>query len=293
MRILVLGANGQLGSDLVRTLTRHEVVPLTHADLDVMDHFAVEQRLAETAPDVVINTTAFHKVDVCEDEVEKTFAVNTYAVRHLAACCAAQGRTLVHVSTDYVFGGDQWTPHVETDLPIPRNVYGVSKLAGEHFVRVLCPRHFIVRVSGLYGVAGASGKGGNFAELMIRLAKEGKPIKVVNDQTLTPTYTVDVCEALGKLIETDAYGLYHLTSAGACSWYEFAGTIFRFLGLRPDLAPTNSATFATRAIRPSYSVLDNQAYRHVVGSDLRSWTDALEAYLIEKGHLSARQRQAA
>src|SRR5262249_32220126 len=155
-----------------------EVAALTHADIEVCDPASVRRVLDHWQPQVVVNTAAFHKVDVCEDEVEKSFAVNAYAVRDLARCCAERDCTLVHLSTASVFGGARRTPHIETDAPHPVNVYGASKVAGEQFIRYTCPRHFIVRVSGLYGVAGSSGKGGNFVELMVRLAKEGKPIRV-------------------------------------------------------------------------------------------------------------------
>jgi dTDP-4-dehydrorhamnose reductase len=291
LRIVVIGANGQLGSDLVRVLPG-EVVGLTHAEVEVCDPASVQGQLDRHRPDVVINTSAYHKVDVCEDEPERSFAVNALAAGNLARACAARGCVLVHVSTDYVFGGGKRTPHVETDLPDPINVYGVSKLAGEHLVHIACPKHFVVRTCGLYGVAGASGKGGNFAELMIRLAKEGKPIKVVDDQVLTPTYTRDLAQAIGELIHTEAYGLYHVTSAGQCSWYEYAAAIFRVLGLSPDFQPTTSASFPTRAARPPYSVLDNAALRKALGHDLRPWQEALRAYLAEKGHLGSAVKKA-
>jgi dTDP-4-dehydrorhamnose reductase len=240
MKIVLIGANGQLGSDLVKALRGFDVVGLTHADLEVCDGEAVRKMVGGLRPDLVINTSAFHRVDECEDAPEKALAVNAVAVRELARICADAGCALVHMSTDYVFGGSPRQPeepYDEDDAPSPLNVYGVSKLAGEYFVRYLCPKHFLVRSTGLYGVVGSSGKGGNFVETMVRLAREGKPIRVVDDQVLTPTYTRELAAKIAELVQTDAYGLYHVTNSGRCSWYEFAGRIFELMGLTPDFGP--------------------------------------------------------
>jgi len=235
MKIALIGANGQLGSDLAKVLPArgHDLVPLTHAQVEVTDAESVAAMMQEHEPELVLNMAAFHKVDVCEEEVEQTFAVNVYGVRNLALACRAHGATLAHMSTDYVFGGDKAriAPYVETDAPAPINVYGVSKLAGEQFVRYLLERYFIFRVTGLYGVAGSSGKGGNFVELMLRLAHAGKDIRVVDDQRMTPTYTVDLAQQIAVVIETEHYGLYHATSQGDC-------TRRAILAKRPPVRPT-------------------------------------------------------
>lgn len=286
MKVVLIGATGQLGTDIIRVFDERDLTPLTHAQLDVCDGDATRQILRDLKPDVVINTSAYHKVDECEDKVHRSFEVNAYAVRNLAQVCADIDATLVHLSTDYVFGGcERQTPWSETDAPCPINVYGISKLAGENFARYLAPKHFVIRTTGLYGIAGASGKGGNFVELMIRLAKEGKPIRVVTDQVLTPTYTRDLALKIKELIQTEAYGLYHLTSGGSCAWYEFARTIFELLDRKPDFGPTTSASFPTRARRPAYSVLAHDSLLKAGLPDLRPWPEALEAYLREKGHL--------
>lgn len=292
MKVMLIGANGQLGSDLKRVFGDDDLVARTHADLEICNHDAVRRQVAELGPDVVINTAAFHRVDDCEDQVEKSFQVNAYAVRNLAQACDQVGAKLVHLSTDYVFGGDQQTPYSEDDRPHPLNVYGVSKLAGEYFVRTAGPRHFVVRTTGLYGVAGSSGKGGNFVELMLRLAREGKPIKVVHDQVLTPTYTLDLAQKIKELARSEAYGLYHVTSSGGCSWYEFARTIFELAGLKPDLSPTTTNTFGARSRRPAYSVLDHVHLRQAGFTDMRPWPEALAAYLKEKGHTAAKPQAA-
>ncbi|MEM1867999.1 MAG: dTDP-4-dehydrorhamnose reductase [Thermosphaera sp.] len=280
----MIGANGQLGTDLVKVLNNWDLVPLTHAELDICDFVRARKVLTELRPDVVINTAAFNRVDDAEAQPEKAFWVNTYAVRNLAQVCADLDCTLMHISTDYVFGGEKRTPYTEDDPPNPLNVYGVSKLAGEYFVRNICPKHFIVRTSGLYGVAGSSGKGGNFVETMVRLAKEGKPIRVVTDQVLTPTYTKDLAQKIKELLTTEAYGLYHITNSGQCSWYEFARRIFELLGIKPDFGPTTSAEFRAKARRPAYSVLAHERLKELGLDDLRPWPEALKAYLEEKGY---------
>ena len=285
MKILIIGANGQLGTDLVTILRRYQVIALTHQEIEVRDHQETRKILEGHKPEVVINTSAYHRVDLCEDHLEEAFKVNAYAVRNLAWVCQDLESVLVHLSTDYVFGGEKKNPYREEDLPNPLNAYGVSKLAGEYFVCQICQAYFIIRTSGLYGVAGASGKGGNFVELMIRLAKEGKPIKVVKDQVLTPTYTKELAKKIAQLIETGEYGLYHVTNNGQCSWYEFTGVIFELAGLHPDLSATTSEEFGAKAKRPHYSVLENANLRKLGLDDLSSWREALEQYLKEKGHL--------
>jgi dTDP-4-dehydrorhamnose reductase len=285
VRIAIIGADGQLGSDLVKVLRPlHDLIPLTWADVEVTSPESVEAMLRAHRPALVMNMAAFHKVDVCEDEVEQTFAVNTYGARILALACRAHNAVLLHMSTDYVFGGDQTrsTPYVETDAPAPINAYGISKLAGEFFVRYLMDRYYILRVCGLYGVAGSAGKGGNFVELMLRLAREGKPIKVVDDQRLTPTCTVDVAHQIASLIETGRYGLYHATSQGDCTWYEFAAEIFRQSGLPANLSRAKTGDFGEKATRPAYSVLENRALQAIGLDQMRPWQDALAAYLCER-----------
>ena len=176
MKILLIGANGQLGSDLVKALTDTNLVSLSHQDVDICESVGVRETLRRHAPDVVVNTAAYHKVDECETNAEEAFAVNVLGVRNLAMACKEQECAMLHMSTDYVYGGDaeRRTPYAETDIPSPINVYGVSKLAGEYLVRYMLDRYWIVRSQWLYGVAGASGKGGNFVELMLRLAREGR-----------------------------------------------------------------------------------------------------------------------
>jgi dTDP-4-dehydrorhamnose reductase len=283
-RVAVIGANGQLGHDLVKVLHDWDLIPLTRKELDLCDFVQTRRALMVARPALVINTAAFTRVDECEDGPDQAFGVNTYAVRNLAQICAELDSVVMHLSTDYVFGGEQRTPYSEADSPNPLNVYGVSKLAGEYFVRNICPKHFVMRTSGLYGVMGSSGKGGNFVETLLRLSREGKPIRVVDDQVLTPTYTHDLARQIKALAQTDAHGLYHMTNGGQCSWYEFASTIFELLGVKPDFGPTTTAAYGAKARRPAYSVLAHANLRHVGLDDLRPWPEALAAYLAEKGY---------
>ena len=283
-RVVIIGANGQLGTDLVKVMQDWHIIPLTHADLDICDFVYTRKVLENAKPDIVINTAAFNRVDDCEEEVSKAFWVNAFAVRNLAQICADLDCVFVHISTNYVFDGQKREPYTEDDLPNPLSVYGASKLTGEYFARNICPRHFVIRTAGLYGVAGSRAKGGNFVETMIRLAKEGKPIRVVNDQVLTPTYTKDLAEKIKELVQTEAYGLYHITNSGECSWYEFAAKVFEFLGLKPNFGPTTTVEYGARARRPAYSVLAQEKLKRLGLSDMRTWPEALAEYLREVGH---------
>lgn len=282
MRVAVIGANGQLGTDLCTALAAHDIAPFTHADFDICDRAAMERHLGAVRPEFVINTAAYHRVDDCEIEVERAFAVNAIAVHALARWCAAEGAVLVHCSTDYVFAGDLGRPLTEADRPEPLSVYGASKLAGEHLARSACPRHFIIRSCGLYGHGGSHSKGGNFVERMLQLAAESKPIRVVCDQIASPTYTRDLAAAIAKLIRTERYGLYHITNSGQCSWYEFARKIFELAGVSADLSPVRTAEYGARARRPPFSALASDAMRAAGLEELPPWEDALRRYLRQR-----------
>lgn len=282
MRIVVIGGGGQLGTDLVTALAGHEVNALGHADIELTIAAEVREVLQQRAPDLVINLAAFHRVDDCEENPMKAFAVNAAAVHNLARTCQELGASLLHISTDYVFDGKKEFPYEEFDSANPLNVYGVSKLAGEIAIKNVLHKYYIVRTSGLYGVAGSSGKGGNFVELMLRLARDGKPIRVVADQVLSPTYTVDLSKKLVELIGTKEYGTYHITNSGSCSWHEFAKYIIERIGLRADLTPTTTAAFCAKAKRPAYSVLENGSTQRIGLKRLRPWQEAIEAYLLSR-----------
>ena len=261
MRTVVLGAPGQLGRDLCPQLAG-EVIPLARTDVDITDAAPLRQKLAELRPDVVVNCAAYNFVDRAETEPDAAMAANAWAVRELALVCRDLDCTLVYFSTDYVFGLDRMrrSPFVETDAPGPVSVYGLSKLAGEYFVRSICPKHFVIRACGLYGVWGSGGKGGNFVETMLRLAEQGKPVRVVNDQRCTPSFTADVATATAALIHSTEFGLYHVTSAGDCTWYEFAAQIFRSAHINAEVVPISSAEFA-RPRRPAQRLVERKLKR--------------------------------
>ncbi len=281
---VVFGAAGQLGSDLCSKLPG-QAIPLTRAELDLTDAAAISRVLGPLRPDVVVNCAAYNFVDRAEEEPEQAFAVNALVPRRLAEVCRELGSILVHFSTDYVFGLDanRQSPYAESDAPGPLSVHGTSKLAGECFVRAIAPRHLVIRTCGLYGRRGSGGKGTNFVETMLRLAEQGKPLRVVTDQICTPSYAVDVADAVVQLLGTNPHGLYHLTNAGQCSWYEFAETIFALSGVRADLRPITSAEYGSRARRPHYSALRSE---HPTTPSLRPWREALAAYLDERRRTS-------
>ena len=282
MSILVIGANGQLGTDLCEVLRNSGVVPLTHAEIEITDMNSVKEAFKKYNPNIVINTAAYVRVDDCEDDPDRAFQVNALGARNVAVLAYEQGVKLVHISTDYVFGGDREPrdkPYTEFDTPVPVNVYGKSKVAGESMVRHLCARHFSIRTSALFGIRGASGRGENFVETMLRLAKEKEELRVVNDQMFSPTYTSDLARKIAQLIETDYYGIFHVTNKGSCSWYEFAEEILRLAGLKTLLIPITSDQYPQRAKRPNTSVLDNYHLRLLGMDDMRPWREALKDYM--------------
>jgi dTDP-4-dehydrorhamnose reductase len=289
MNYAVIGAAGQLGRDLCPRLSG-EVVTLSRVEADLTKPDLLRATLSALRPQIVVNCAAYNFVDKAEAEPDAAFAVNARGVRDLATICRDLGSTLVHFSTDYVFGLDagRRTPWLESDAPGPVSFYAVSKLAGEYLVRSLCPRHFVIRTCGLYGVWGSGGKGGNFVETMLRVAGASKPLRVVADQVCTPSYAVDVATATAALIQTDHYGLYHVTNSESCSWYEFAAAIFELAGVKADLTPIASAEFAAAARRPDYSVLDNSKVGLAGVRSLRPWREALAVYLEERKRKSER-----
>ena len=288
--VVVIGAGGQLGYDLVRILRqkRWSVIPLTHQQLEIKDDRQVKRMLGRLKPEVVINTAAFHHLPNCETNPQEAFAVNMLGVSHLASWCKDNEVVLVHFSTDYVFGGDvkRRRAYTETDPVAPQSLYAVSKVAGEMMVQTMLKRHFIIRTSGLYGAAGSAAKGGNFVERMIAKAKSGETIHMVDDQVLSPTYTVNLAENVARLIKTDKFGLYHAVSGGQCSWYEFTKEIFRLLAMQVKVVPVKSNHKQAGAVRPAYSVLSTDKLTSLGINTMRHWRENLKLYLQEKGYLA-------
>src|SRR5437867_12021242 len=292
MRCALIGVTGQLGFDLARTFDLPgELIRLTHADLDLLETGAIARVMRDVRPSHVVNAAAYNLVDRAEDERERAFALNAEAVGTLAETCEALGATLVHFSTDYVFDGAKGAPYTEDDAPNPLGAYGVSKLAGERLARERCGSALVIRVSGLFGVARSAGKDGtNFVETMLWLAGEGRPLRVVADQVLGPSYTLDVARAVWRVIASGHTGLCHVTSGGETSWHDFAHEIFRLEGLTPSLTAVSSDEYGARAKRPPYSVLAHRRLGALGIAEPRAWGVALAAYLAERRALNAPAR---
>lgn len=275
----MLGANGQLGSDLVKVFGE-EAIPLTHEDLDVTEPNTLEV-IKELKPEVVVNTAAYVRVDDAEVEVEKALSVNAAGALNVARVCNEVKATNIYISTDYVFDGTKGEPYNEDDIPNPINAYGTSKYAGEIFTRNYSSRYYIARVSSLFGVAGASGKGGNFIETMIEKSKELSKLEGVNDTVITPTFTLDAAKKIKMLLDENySIGTYHLANEGACTWYDFASAIFEILNTDTEIEPVTSKEFPSRANRPQNSALIT---KHNLEN--RNWREALKEYLRLKGYI--------
>ena len=282
MRIAVIGSDGQLGMDVCQEFEQSgdEVHRLGHNQVEIAASQSVQDVLSKIGPDVVVNTAAFHQVEQCELDPAKAFSINALGTRNVATAAAGLGAIMIHISTDYVFDGRKGTPYVEKDLPQPLNVYGNTKLAGEHFVSSASPRHFVLRTSALYGKHPCRAKGGlNFVELMRKLAREGKEIKVVDSEMVTPTPTSELARQIVKLSRGDAFGLYHATAEGSCSWYQFAREIFSLTGTEARLRIADPADFPAKARRPKYSVLENAGLKSIGMNILRPWQNGLKDYL--------------
>ncbi len=278
MRVAVIGATGQLGSDVMEVF--ENAIPFTHNDVEVTNPATLEA-IAKVKPDVVINTAAFHKTDACEDDPHRTFHVNAVGALNVARLCEELGAICIYISTDYVFDGKKRAPYVEDDIPNPINVYGLSKYVGELAVMNYCKKHYVIRVASLYGRHGARGKGGNFVMTMIEKARKGEEIRVVDDMIMSPTYTKHVARGIKWMLENDVpYGLYHMVNEGYCSWYEFAKEIFHIQGINANLKPIKTEQLSLKAKRPLFSALKNKKLESL-GYKLPHWKDALRAYLQE------------
>ena len=270
MRVLLTGAGGQLGLELAGILPDrgHEVVALDRLGLDVADPEAVEGAIDEHTPEIVVNAAAYTNVDGCEEATDLAYSVNALGPRNLAQACERRGCGLLHVSTNYVFDGRGERPYEPFDPPNPISAYGRTKLAGEEHVMRLTNRWYVVRSAGVYG------RGHNFVRTMLRVAKERDSLKVKDDEFISPTYARDLAEGIAGIVEDGRYGLYHLTNAGSCSWYEFTREIFRLAGVETEVVPIPGSEYPLPAARPANGVLSS------LGSPkLRHWGEALADYL--------------
>jgi len=279
VRVLVTGAGGQLGLELAEILPGqgHEVVALAHGELDIADPEVVDQTVEVHSPELLVNAAAYTNVDGCETETELAHSVNALGPRNLAQTCERLGCELLHVSTNYVFDGKSDRPYEPFDAPNPISAYGRTKLAGEEYVKHLTRRWYIVRSAGIYG------RGHNFVRTMLRVAKERDVLKVKDDEFISPTYARDLAEGIAEILEAGRYGLYHLTNAGSCSWYEFTQEIFRLAEVEVEVVPIPGSEYPLPAARPANGVLSS------LGSpELRHWREALADYLDREAVLGAR-----
>jgi dTDP-4-dehydrorhamnose reductase len=282
VKVAVLGSNGQLGSDMCAAFLRNgdQVLGFTHSDLEVTSASAVDAVLSASMPEFIVNTAAMHHVEKCEADPIAAFQGNAIGAKHVAEWSQRAGATVAYVSTDYVFDGKKSAPYLEIDVAAPLNAYGITKLAGEHFTAAIAAKYFVLRVSAIYGHQPCRAKGGlNFVELMLKLSRERDELRVVDDEFVTPTPTVQIAEQLVALSRSTQYGLYHGTAEGSCSWYEFAREIFRATGTRIRLEKARPGEFPAKVPRPKYSVLENHALKANQLNVFTDWRDGLEGYL--------------
>ena len=278
MKILVTGAKGQLGYDVIKTLNLRgiECQGVDIQDFDISDFAATEQYIKSYRPDAVIHCSAYTAVDKAEEEEEYCYKVNVIGTENIAKCCRAIDAKMIYISTDYVFSGNGKSFYDVNDVTDPINIYGQTKLAGEYAVKDYISKYFIVRISWVFGF-----NGNNFIKTMLRLGTEKKELNVVGDQVGSPTYTADLAVLLCDMIITDKYGVYHATNEGACSWAEFAEEIFKQADLKVKVNYISSDDYQTKAKRPKNSRLSKSELEKNGFEKLPSWQDALKRYLLE------------
>ena len=288
MKILICGANGQLGSELARLLksgfaeigsipkayASAELVQTDVSALDITNAKAVDAFVAEGKFDLIINCAAMTNVDGCEEHEDTAYLINAIGAKNLSVAAKEQGAKIVHISTDYVFSGNDSTERIESDQTAPQSAYGRTKLAGEQLVADANPKHFILRTAWLYGYVG-----NNFVKTMIRLAKENASIKVVSDQMGNPTSANDLAYEILRIAETENYGIYHCTNKGTCSWFDFASEIVDLAGIACEKIPCTTKDFPRPAKRPAFSSLRNKHLEDTVGDEMRTWQEALANYM--------------
>jgi dTDP-4-dehydrorhamnose reductase len=286
VKTLILGSTGQLGSACVEVFRNagHDVIPTSHSDVEVTEWQSVRKSFEHSRPDAAVNCAAYVRVNDAEDHPEEAFRVNAIGALHVARACASLNALCVYVSTDYVFDGALSRPYTEEDACRPLNVYGTSKLAGEYLVRQDSLRWLIVRMASLFGKGGARGKGGNFVDAIVKSARAGHPIRVVDDVKMSPTYALDAAKAIECLVSEGEMGLFHLANAGSCTWFEFARRILEVAGLATVPEPISSAEYPMKASRPRNSSLTSTRLPRKARAFLRSWKDALAAYLLEENY---------
>jgi dTDP-4-dehydrorhamnose reductase len=288
VRALITGGGGQLASDLAEQLPDGDVLALPRTELDITDDDAVARAFEHVEPQVVFNCAAFHNLDVCEQEEDRSFEVNARAVKRLGRRCAEAGAKLVHLSTNYVFDGRAAEPYREDDTPNPRSIYAISKLAGEYCALSYEPNALVVRGAGLYGLHGSASKGGNFVTRMVGRARDQGELRMVADQRLSPTFTADLAASLIEAVDAEARGVLHLTAAGECSWHEFTEAIMSIAGIDVPIEAVATTVPPGGVDRPLNGVLARPAADAAGLSPLRDWRAALEDYVQRAGLVAER-----
>lgn len=288
-RAIVFGGTGQLGTELTRVFAERgwEVKPFERRQVDVTDAAAVEAVIGQMDPGVVLNAAAYNQVDIAEREPLAAYSGNGLAVRNMAVACRQNDSLLVHFSTDYVFDGEAGRPYTEEDWPHPLSAYGVSKLAGELYAQAYLERYLIIRTCGVFGPAGLRTARGNFVELMLRLAAEGKPIRVVEDHVASPTYAPALAERTADLVERGLTGLFHIGGGQAISWFEYARLIFQAAGVEAQLTPTNEREYRTLARRPRFSALSNAKMEAAGIAPMPPLKEALRLYMAARRQMQS------
>jgi dTDP-4-dehydrorhamnose reductase len=286
-KAVVFGSGGQLGFELMRELRarEYEATGFERGDLDITDPAKVEEALSAIDPSVVFNAAAYNQVDVAEKEPAAAFSANALGVRNLALACRQMDARLVHFSTDYVFDGTAGRPYVETDATHPLGAYAVSKLAGELYAQAYLDNALVLRTSGVFGPAGIRTNRGNFLELMLRIAGEGKPIRVVEDHIASPTYAPLLASRSIDLLEGGHAGVFHVGGGTPISWFSYARLIFDSAGVSPELHPTNEREYRTAARRPRFSALENKRMAEVGIAPMPPLAEAVKAYLVKREEL--------
>jgi dTDP-4-dehydrorhamnose reductase len=281
-KVVVIGADGQLGSDLVLHFKKnYEVTGLTYNDLDIVKMDDAWKLLKQINPNIILNTAAYHNVPLCEENPLISFEVNAIGALNLARISEDIDAALVHYSTDYVFDGLKNQPYIETDQTNPLNVYALTKRDGEILIQNNWHKNYIIRISGIYGAVPCMAKGGNFITTMKKVSKEKDVVRVVQDEILTPTSVTEIAQNTDHLVSNGTFGLYHMTCEGACSWYEFARAIFDLLELKTPLEPCTVDEFPSPVKRPFYSVLENKNLKAQKLNIMKPWRDALHIFLKE------------
>lgn len=291
-KVVVLGGGGQLGIELCREFERRgwQVCRFDRHSLDVTNQQRVEAAVAEADPQVVVNAAAYNQVDIAESDPAGAFQANALAVRNLALACRQTDAQLVHYSTDYVFDGTKGSPYVETDPTHPLGAYAVSKLAGELYAQAYLDHPLIIRTSGVFGPGGMFTPRGNFVELMLRLARDGSPIRVVQDHVASPTYAPAIASRTADMLDRRLTGLYHMGGGQPTSWYDYAHTIFELAGVSPSLTATDEREYRTPARRPKFSALSNAKLEAAGISPMPPLRDAIAEYLSRRATAKAHRQ---